>query len=255
MARTCLFCGRIISDRAKEHVIPAWLQKTLGIADNFLLQVVSLTATNEVIDRRLPTFDQHREGRICAACNNGWMSDLETDAGLVLKPLLAGHADIRHMSLPQRVTVARWAAKTAFMVNSSSSYDVRVPDIHFTGLYQHRHRLPLGVCVIGQIHSPSCQIHVFQGPAWMVSGNVPTRDELVKAFKSSYKIGLQIGNLMLVIGYFPIAAYTLDLWRDVHCCLWPLIPRVVWRDQGLDFPWLDSVEALGTFLGSVWVRL
>lgn len=51
---------------------------------------------------------------VCAACNNGWMSDLEGRVEHVLTPMVAGHS----MTLPPtaQLDVALWTAMKAFVV-------------------------------------------------------------------------------------------------------------------------------------------
>ncbi|WP_417220935.1 hypothetical protein [Arthrobacter sp.] len=51
---------------------------------------------------------------VCGDCNGGWLSNLEEDVAPILKPLMSGES--KHMKTAERVLLARWAMKTAFMV-------------------------------------------------------------------------------------------------------------------------------------------
>jgi hypothetical protein len=56
---------------------------------------------------------------ICQRCNNGWLSDLETQLSAVLKPMVQGvptRLSQRHQAL-----VTRWALKTAALMDHSAS--------------------------------------------------------------------------------------------------------------------------------------
>ena len=141
-----MFCAQRLDDRAKEHVIPLWLQQYLGITDDQLALIVAETETNRVSNRRQLALDQHLEGRICASCNNGWMSTLENETAPLLKSLLSWEKDISSLDLRHRLLFARWAVKTAFMMNSASAVDRRVPAEHFRELYRSPTRLPGGIC-------------------------------------------------------------------------------------------------------------
>jgi hypothetical protein len=50
---------------------------------------------------------------VCGECNEGWMSDLETDASRLLSPLIAGKES--SLDQPQQLLAAFWATKTAMV--------------------------------------------------------------------------------------------------------------------------------------------
>jgi hypothetical protein len=255
--RVCLFCARRLDERAKEHVIPVWLQQHLGITEDQLALIVAETETNRISDRRRLALDQHLEGRICASCNNGWMSSLESETAPLLKSLLSGDKDISFLDLRQRLLFARWAAKTAFMMNSASAFDRRVPPEHFKELYRSPKRLPGGVFVLGQQHRHSEGFNIFQFPSWDLVGlAVPESKEVDDALGTAYKVGFQLGALLVVVGFFAVHPNVLYLRHGVHVCLWPLLPRIRWREQaGVDFPWDHSFAGLVDFVKDVGLSL
>lgn len=248
--RICLFCANPLEDRAKEHVIPVWLQQRLGITEDRIALIVAETETHRIFNRRQHAVDQHLEGRICASCNNGWMSDLETDAVPLLTALLDRQKDISSLDLREKLLFARWAAKTAFMMNSASAFDRRVPADHFVQLYRSPKRLPGGVFVLAQQHRHTAAFNIFQFPNWDLVGlPVPESKLIDDALATAYKIGFQLGSLLVAVGFFSIRRYVLYLRDGVHVCLSPLLPRVRWRNQaGTDFPWDDSLAALQSFV-------
>jgi hypothetical protein len=91
----CVICGGSLEgkNRAKEHVVPDWLQKEFGFADDRadprLLGPrhavagfdVNAPAEPIVLKReRRHSYQSLLAGNICADCNNGWMSQLEVEA-------------------------------------------------------------------------------------------------------------------------------------------------------------------------------
>lgn len=64
------------------------------------------------IEVKLASF---RLKEICEACNNGWMSDLETAAKRLILALIRGALDLANLSDDERRTLAKWAGKTAII--------------------------------------------------------------------------------------------------------------------------------------------
>jgi hypothetical protein len=255
--RVCLFCSQRLDDRAKEHVIPLWLQQYLGITEDQLALIVGEAKTDRISDERRLAVDQHLEGRICARCNNGWMSALENETSPLLKTLLSCEKDISSLNMHQKLLFARWAAKTAFMMNSASAFDRKVPQEHFAELYRSPTRLPGGVFVLAQQHRHTEGFHLFQFPSWDLVGLPgPELRAVDDALGTAYKIGFQLGTLLVVVGFFSVRPYVLYLWHGVHVCLWPLVPRIRWREPAdTDFPWDDSLAGLVAFVNGAGLSL
>jgi hypothetical protein len=71
---TCIFCGRR-GERAKEHVFPIWLLQHLRegeVAHDYL----HLSGQGDTLSVRRHNLQKLAFGRVCAACNNGWLSEL-----------------------------------------------------------------------------------------------------------------------------------------------------------------------------------
>jgi hypothetical protein len=109
--RSCIFCGRRAD--TKEHLFPDWVNRLVAETS---FRGVSLVVTNEGMKRRRYDTDQaaHLAARIvCHRCNHGWMSDLEKEAGALLKPMAIG--DPTRLTTPEQLVIAQWAAKTAMV--------------------------------------------------------------------------------------------------------------------------------------------
>lgn len=100
----CIFCNG--DDRlSKEHFWPDWLQAYVGKNPGY--KYVQGTESGNVTELESPdVVDKwERSGHVttkkfrvvCAACNNGWMSELEKKAKTLLEPLFLG----KHLALNQ----------------------------------------------------------------------------------------------------------------------------------------------------------
>jgi hypothetical protein len=205
--------------------------------------------TLDVISTRRHTLDDMTEGRVCASCNNGWMSQMESAAKPLLLALFHGRRDVADLDFRERQLVARWTAKTAYMLNSASNYCLKVPVQHLQFIRAHRHRLPERTMVVGLQHRNSDPFHWCQLPMW---GMTAANDEHVDAevavmARQGYKICLQFAQLILMVCYLPIPGWRYVLWREIHWPIWPIMGPVGWSEFPHDFPWDASAAAVYAF--------
>lgn len=139
----CLFClsdlkrkGRNLG-KAEEHVVPKWLSKQLGIRSIPITPMRVGTQSGRVLDFRQQTVGTLVAGNVCATCNNGWMSRLESDTKPILEALISDVSRLSTLTIEQRHLLARWTLKTVGVLNRCSTYgdpndpDARpVPDQH-----------------------------------------------------------------------------------------------------------------------------
>lgn len=243
-ARSCVFCGLEIApgERSREHVIPQWLLDHLGIR-RAAITPSHTKPDGTVVSQRSHTLENLQEGRVCERCNTGWMSTLETEAMPLLVPLFSGDKTVVELTAPERVTVARWAAKTTFALNSASNYLKNVPPEHFTAI---RTAFPRGLAVFGQQHHNTLPFYWLQTSAWHMT--VPEHSRIREAPPSSYKVTLQFGKLLLLVAHWPLEGWRYGLWPGIHVPLWPQTGPIVGITPASDeFPWHDSFEATAAF--------
>lgn len=70
-------------------------------------------------------------GGVCGECNGGWMSSLEVSTMEVLKSLISAEIDIESVSQDKMKNIAKWAYKTATVLNSTTNYFKMVPPEHY----------------------------------------------------------------------------------------------------------------------------
>src|SRR2546426_12694728 len=110
MGSECLFCGTGgASILSKEDVVPVWLLKYLELPpDDQLFQGVAESATGELIRRRIHSSFTFFEGRVCkTACNNGWMSRLESGTKPILIPLMENKRPVADLSPTEKAIVGK----------------------------------------------------------------------------------------------------------------------------------------------------
>ena len=127
----CIFCGVALTSpgaqqpdsRTKEHVYARWFR------DNVVNQKIKMftsdgtTATME----RQPHLEALVNSSVCAECNNGWMSTLETQVDPIFEKLTSG-TDISLLSREEVEILARWTGKTAIVLGYVTPIPAIVPE-------------------------------------------------------------------------------------------------------------------------------
>ena len=224
MMDSCICCGTPLgSNRAKEHVIPAWLQKALDERKEDLTRCISENASEEVVERRQHVFDRFQQGNVCEKCNSGWMAELEGQTAPVLEPLINGERSPFNLTGDDSFLISRWAVKTA-LVLSSVTMDHSVRDL--TGLRELRDvpdRLPdrWGVFV-GVQPSRNRNFSYIDRHHWpsVPADKAKARDAEMRA--GAVKISLQLRHLLLLAGHIPDLPFRFLLHAGLH------IPLTVW---------------------------
>src|SRR5258708_3740942 len=82
--------------------------------------------------------------RVCSSCNNGWMSDLESEAEPLLSPLIFSPNTYGLFSATESRTLAFWISKTMLMFQFVNWEGATVPHSWFLHL-RERHNPPPGM--------------------------------------------------------------------------------------------------------------
>ena len=225
--RVCWFCGVVLvggrgGNAAREHVIAQWLQAELGLDDVEITPTWHAEPLGELLDQRRQTWGTLLVGRICAPCNNGWMSDLEIQAQPILTPLVRGERELASLTDGERFTVARWAVKTVYTL-SAAVQEKRVPITHYHELRDSPAELPAGVYVFASKEQDlSAPAHYTVDATWKMSRKVEKEDEAAAVARSSYKAYLQLGKLVLLVVWWPLGPeWILSFEEDLYVRLWP----------------------------------
>jgi hypothetical protein len=179
----------------------------------------------------------------CTTCNNGWMSGFEKTAKPLLTPAIRGEGTT--WSSPEdRTIVARWAFKTALMVDHSGRPELwTAPDKHFSYLFE-RQEPPPSVSILVGHYLPRPEEEVFVAWADLSRGSGHDFDgDVFHAYRVAFTVGHAI---FYVQGYADTdrEGRMFDTWlsadgaplEDVFRRLWPLTPEPhEWPPRGANF--------------------
>lgn len=138
---SCVFCGSN-DPLTREHVFGQWVSK-IGLDRRAVRHKAGLLNRLGRDMGTRPPYQQTVKS-FCAACNSGWMSDLEAEAQRVLTPLILGQ--IGTIVEDDQATLAVWVQKTALTAMLVSSEEERaagygLPSSEYTDLYARRDRV------------------------------------------------------------------------------------------------------------------
>lgn len=133
--RTCIFCGSN-KELTREHVFPDWLSSLFD---------KKMKGTNEVRGDNLSrtwqsSLFQDKMKSVCKACNNGWMSDIESD----VKPILIKLAftyDAHSLTSGDQRKLALWAQKTTLVISKATGGMFDIPYSFYEQLYKQKRPL------------------------------------------------------------------------------------------------------------------
>lgn len=132
--RVCVFCGT--GNLTREHVFPDWMSK--------MFVTKNLTATTTIEKQGQPDkvytsgLFRHKAKVVCSACNNGWMSKLETDAKPLLSAMLFDLRHSTHLGAEEQNILALWAQKTVMILTLSTETDYKIPSQTYSELFRRQ---------------------------------------------------------------------------------------------------------------------
>ena len=182
------------------------------------------TATNELTDKRIHATHRLVEGRVCGACNNGWMSRLEESAKPTLIELIENRRGVWEIGDQEASIVAKWAVKTAYVLANVSKGNKPVQPEHIACLNGDTGLVPNAVGVFGFQFSYDRQNSYFQTGRWpQVIREVPHL-RLHRALRRHTRLPLQHRHLHLLLAYWPHQPSQFVVAAGVQVPIWPRRP-------------------------------
>jgi len=223
--RPCCFCNTTITEASasREHVVPRWLQKHLDIENESVEPTLTALPDGTELKKRRHPVSQLKTGGICKACNNGWMSQLESEVQPVLLRFVEGSVETSRLIRAERRVLARWAAKTAYALDAGG-LERRVPGEHLTVVRENDGRLPSGVAVFATTHEPTRKWYFAGGGTWRHAAL--SEEARQRVVDESYKIALQFGHAILVVAHWPLAGWNFRVEKEQLAKLWPATSQV-----------------------------
>lgn len=215
MRKTCLFCHRtlIATNRAKEHVVARNLLRKLEILKvdfgHSHLQSASdgwdgLQITPPKTERKF-VYDAFVCGRVCKNCNNGWMSHLETEFNRILGDFCDVESVIYNLKEEDKFTLARWAAKTAFVLSDTVKPAVGgVPDRHARVFYQSEGFPDSFLVSIAKSDDDVRGFRFSFSNTWAIEVDSESIDVPNFGYSGAYKIFFHMRNIMFLVCHYPV---------------------------------------------------
>lgn len=232
MASLCIFCGGG-GKMTAEHVLPDWLGDIGLPMDPVQPSSRWLNRSPRLLGPPMPPF-RTTVRQVCASCNNGWMSRLETVARRVLAPVILGEPQI--ILEADQPAVAAWTLKTVLVSFWVSPAEHRadgygVPPSEYAALYGQRELLapPDDVQMWIGRYSGEERRTVVQGTPMVVRvEGLPEPDG-----PQGYGMNIALGDLFLQGVRFTTPSLELDL-RTVQglAQIWPVRGPVTWPSGG-----------------------
>jgi len=255
MTKFCIFCGSNLSKKkSSEHIFPKWIQEKYELSDDVLLQT-HFSEKGEVLSDRHHVLDKHVLGRVCNGCNNGWMSNLEGDAKPIIINLADSNIQLKDIDCDGRLTLAKWACKTAFAIHAASNYRDVIPSNHYKHLSSGNSGLPVGVWVFAFQHKCTQSFAWWQSTRWYVEAEETnlTDEFMSKLRTSAYRISFSIRDLALIVVHNPFPFMQLLLLKGVHFPLYPERGPVYWYERN-GFPNNDTHGACVGLMAAMGLR-
>ncbi|WP_189020423.1 hypothetical protein [Paenibacillus marchantiophytorum] len=130
MKRKCIFCDSSKS-LSNEHIFPVWLLNEYGLTNEmFAGHYVNIDTFEPVNKSRTMNYNNFKNGLVCRECNNGWMSELESKAIPILKPIMSLAPDSLAILVGNQQLLSKWIYKTAYVLSYGANYRKIVPLAH-----------------------------------------------------------------------------------------------------------------------------
>lgn len=252
MPSPCVFCNISAEAWSEEHVIPKWLLEYLQIsAQDQMFQGLAVSGGKEVTKQRIHASRRLVEGRVCAGCNNGWMSRLEDAAKSTLIELIENKRALWELTADESAVLAKWAVKSSYLLANVSLAGKPVPVEHLWQLCGDDGQIPEGVGVFGFQIAYDQNVSFLQIPAWpqlLANGQTP---QSTQEPPGAYKVVWQFRSLILLVARYSVPPSQLVTVSGLHVPIWPnrlLWPSYVNRQLGSFSSSLPTIKAFAESL-------
>jgi hypothetical protein len=138
----CVFCGSL--GVTKQHIWPDWLKKVIPREGSEHFQLLTkIKATDPKLVTLQPELQSHngptgsrKIRNVCAKCNNGWMSKLESSAKPILIDLMSSKKVF--LDFDQQEILSNWIVMISIMAEYTDKATLAIPDNHRYHLMQNK---------------------------------------------------------------------------------------------------------------------
>lgn len=233
--RLCVFCQKRPVQPKGEHLLSDWIRR--GLPRQPPQPLTIRTATGE--ETRIETPYDVQVPCVCAKCNHGWMSALETRTKPALLPLIRGHS--RLLSYDEQGLIACWLLLKSIVHVEVARITEVVPREHYDHIYRTRkHPQPVRRCEVSLAAYADSQHGL--GDFLMLGMERPERSAFPAALKG-YAVTLTIGKVILqmfaTFGYdetLNLRAADHGIFTSALVPIWPIAGMAKWPPP----MWIDD---------------
>lgn len=213
MARTCVFCGT--ASVTVEHVWPQWMRSLPPVAEivnarlipQEILRTRVLPANvlgfpvtlHERVGSTNPKASDLKIKRVCATCNNGWMSALEVRVQPIIRKLIPD-GPVR-LSAREQQTLATWAVKTTMLYTLWYPHQPLFDADHFRALMRRDEWPERSIVYVGRALAPQAQMAL----AWHPIAALPLPPVPTEADKREVWLAMQTARPTRARVYLAVA--------------------------------------------------
>jgi hypothetical protein len=205
--RVCTFCQNKSRTLTSEHIFPDWLSKKFSSG---IFGIIEVTSDDGKKTWKKPLF-QDKANIVCADCNNGWMSDIETAAKPILEKLILT-LDSTLLAENEQKILALWAQKTVLVINKTTGGKFTIPQSFYTAIYESKTE-PTNILVnfgwrmlaSASEREPIASFYIKQ------IGGVQIKKEERKLIEDQMVIGKVAWTSTLTIGYLVLQLFAHDM--------------------------------------------
>ncbi|MEI2277427.1 hypothetical protein OHC50_08115 [Paenarthrobacter ilicis] len=255
--RTCVFCGGF--PLTLEHVFPQWLRQ-FSAPQSFIQRKGShqppyrqtvlrknaqgkIVKVQEARGTRTPNIHEVKVKSVCAACNNGWMSRLESSIKPTLEKMVKKTPPVPHLVSPQaKLQLAAWAYKCFLMYDQYLPAADRVfVDGDFTSFMKTR-RPPTSVRLyLGISNSPWSTVSMWHQPHLLVLDPHPDPQTTLAQPYNTASSFMGIEGIYFIQQYFkpdiPWTAANRHIWLNAQRGIDETPAQQIWPADNRPLKW------------------
>jgi len=250
----CVFCG-FEGKLTAEHVLPKWLLDVGLDLEPMSHDAGALNRIGRDMGVSLPFTRTVKD--VCAACNGGWMSALESGVKDVLRPLIRGESST--IPVAAHGVIATWIQKTALVGMRVTARvernELQVPVDEYRLLFErHQSRTPLpnSQFWLGRYDGQARVGSIWTTPMIVAIDGLPPPEQ-----PQAYLMTIVVGRLLLQGLRFTTPGLDIDVRPgELMRTIWPAATDVTWTvDRGIDDEGFVRVVTKGRHLRTTLPRV
>jgi hypothetical protein len=225
---------------SREHVFADWIAALFGREPDGLYELINADGTTRQFAQAI---FQHKVRSVCASCNNGWMSDLESAVKPFLGPMVLNGRRTR-LAVASQTQLATWAVKTALVLDRLHPNAAVVPKSEYPAFYAARKPLPTHFVVLARrtTYPDETGRQLLATAVKQTVSDLPVAQELASEIEASmpgwkaegrniYRVTFALGRVAFQVfghslparieiahGHLP---YVQRIWRPNESVTWP----------------------------------